>query len=431
MPDLSLLPPSAAIEGDDLRIGGCLLSDLAERFGTPCFVLDEQALRARARAYVDSMASGHPRSAVYFAVKAYPSASVIRILVEEGLGCDVVGGGELRIALAAGADPARILMHGNAKTDDDIRAALDARIRFIVVDGFDDIDRIERLASAPVPVLLRVSPGIDSATHAALATGGATAKFGIPVEQVPEAIARMRASSLTHLQGLHAHIGSQILDLEQFEAEVAALASLGRFGVYDLGGGLGVRYEPDDTAPGIAEYAGRLTAAARRQLWAGAEILVEPGRSLVAPAGLTLYRVVTVKRGGRLHVAVDGGMGDNLEPSLYGQRFSPLVVGRWNEEAMLADLVGRHCESGDVITPDVRLASPRVGDLVAVPVTGAYCFTMANNYNAALRPPVVLCSGGAARVAVRRETYAELMAREVGLPPGRAGLTRLRDAAAG
>ena len=145
MPDLSLLPPSAAIEGDDLRIGGCLLGDLAERFGTPCFVLDEQALRARARAYVDSMASGHPRSAVYFAVKAYPSASVIRILVEEGLGCDVVGGGELRIALAAGADPARILMHGNAKTDDDIRAALDARIRFIVVDGFDDIDRIERL----------------------------------------------------------------------------------------------------------------------------------------------------------------------------------------------------------------------------------------------------------------------------------------------
>ena len=138
-----------------------------------------------------------------------------------------------------------------------------------------------------------------------------------------------------------------------------------------------------------------------------------------------------MKRGGRLHVSVDGGMGDNLEPSLYGQRFSPLVVGRWNEEAMLADLVGRHCESGDVITPDVRLASPRVGDLVAVPVTGAYCFTMANNYNAALRPPVVLCSGGAARVAVRRETYAELMAREVGLPPGRAGLTRLRDAAAG
>jgi len=431
MPDLSLLPPSAVIDGDDLRIGGCLLRDLAGRFGTPCLVLDEQALRARARLYIDSMTSGHPRSAVYFAVKAFPSASVLRVLVDEGLGCDVVGGGEMRIALAAGADPAKVLMHGNAKTDDDIGAALDARIGYIVVDGFDDIDRIERLAGRPAPVLLRVSPGIESATHAALATGGATAKFGIPIEQVPEAIARMRASPLIDLRGLHAHIGSQILDLAQFEAEVAALASLGRFGVYDLGGGLGVRYEPHDAAPGIAEYAARLTAAARCQLGEEADILIEPGRSLVAPAGLTLYRVVTVKRGGRVHVAVDGGMGDNLEPSLYGQRFSPLVVGRWDEEAVLADLVGRHCESGDVITPDVRLASPRVGDVVAVPVTGAYCFTMGNNYNAALRPPVVLCSAGVPRVAVRRETYADLMAREAGLPARPAAVTRLRDPAAG
>jgi len=423
MPDLSLLPPSATIDGDDLRIGGVSLRELAARFGTPAYVFDEDALRGRAREYVRATGSRHPASRVCFAVKALPSASVIRVLVQEGLGCDVVGAGELRIALAAGADPARIVMHGNAKSDDDIRAALAARIGYIVVDGFDDIDRISRLATAPVPVLLRVTPGIDSATHAAMATGGVTSKFGLPPELVPEAIRRMTADPLTDLHGLHAHIGSQILELGQFEAEAAALASLGQFGVYDLGGGLGVRYLPDERAPSIDEYAARLIGAARRHLGTGVELLVEPGRSLVGPAGITLYRVVTRKQAGRTHVAVDGGMGDNLEHSLYGQCFSPLVVGRWDAPRIVADLVGRHCESGDVITPDVELADPQVGDLVVVPVTGAYCFTMANNYNGALRPPVVLCSGGTARLAVRRETPEDLMAREVGLagsvPAGR------------
>lgn len=414
MPDLSLLPPSAVIDGEDLRIGGCLLRELAAEFGTPAYVIDEQALRSRAREYLRAFASRHAKSGICFAAKAYPSASVIRVLAQEGLGCDVVGGGELRIALAAGVDPAKIVMHGNAKSDDDIQAALDARIGYIVVDGFDDIDRIEKLAGGPTPVLLRVSPGIDSATHAALATGGATSKFGVPVEQVPEAIARMRAAATIDLQGLHAHIGSQILNVDQFEAEVAALASLERFGVYDFGGGLGVRYVPQDVAPGIDQYAERVVAAAHRHLGRDIEILMEPGRSLVAPIGLTLYRVVTVKRTGRVHVAVDGGMGDNLEPSLYGQRFTPVVVGRWDAAGELADLVGRHCESGDVITPDVMLASPQIGDLVVVPVTGAYCFTMGNNYNAALRPPVIFCDRGVARLAVRRETHADLIAREVG-----------------
>ena len=419
MPDLSLLPPSATIEGEDLRIGGCLLSDLAQRFGTPAYVIDEGALRARAREYLIALTSRHPRGRVCFAVKAYPSVSMIRVLVSEGLGCDVVGAGELRLALEAGADPANIVMHGNAKSDADIEAALAARIGYIVVDGFDDIDRIERLAGPHtpadegVPVLLRVSPGIESATHAALATGGKESKFGVPVEQVPAAIARMRAVPAIDLRGLHAHIGSQILATEQFEAAVAALASLERFGVYDFGGGLGVRYLPRDVAPSVDEYAGSLVDAAHRHLGADIEILIEPGRSVVAQAGLTLYRVLTVKQAGKLHVAVDGGMGDNLEPSLYGQRFSPFVVGHWDAEPVIADLVGRHCESGDVITPDVPLADPRIGDLVVVPATGAYCFTMSNNYNAALRPPVIYCDNGTARVGVRRETFEDLLAREV------------------
>src|SRR5215472_17924335 len=243
MLDLSLLPPSALIEGDDLRIGGCLLADIADRYGTPAFVIDEQALRSRAAEYTSALTSRHPGGRVCFAVKAYPAVSVIRVLAQSGLGCDVVGVGELRMALAAGADPATIVMHGNAKSDEDIAAALDAAIAAIVVDGFDDIDRITRLASGPAPVLLRVSPGIESATHAALATGGKHSKFGVPAEQVPEAIARMRASGMIDVRGLHAHIGSQITSIDQFEAAVAALAalaSLGRFDVYDFGGGLGV-----------------------------------------------------------------------------------------------------------------------------------------------------------------------------------------------
>jgi len=310
-------------------------------------------------------------------------------------------------------------MHGNAKSDEDIQAALDARIGYIVVDGFDDIDRIERLAQRRTPVLLRVSPGVESvagATHAALATGGKQSKFGVPVEQVPEAIDRMRRIRTVDLRGLHMHIGSQIVGIDQFEAAIEALSSLERFEVYDLGGGLGVRYVPEDVAPSVDEYAERLVRAAHKHLGEDVELLVEPGRSMVARAGLTLYRVVTVKRAGRLYVAVDGGMGDNLEHSLYGQRFAPLVVGRWDAEPAMADLVGRHCESGDVITPNVPLADPRIGDLVVVPSTGAYCFTMANNYNAALRPPVIYCANGAARVGVRRETFDDLLAREMEVP---------------
>jgi diaminopimelate decarboxylase len=416
MPDLSLLPPSAVIDGADLRVGGCSLTDLAAEFGTPAFVIDEQALRGRARAYRDGLSARHPRSRVCFATKSFPSASMISVLASEGLGLDVVGAGELRIALAAGADPAGIVMHGNAKSDEDIQAALDAGIGFIIVDGMDDIERIDRLARHPTPVLLRVSPGIESHTHAALATGGKASKFGVPVEHVPAAIARMQAAPMIEMRGLHAHIGSQITNLQQFEAEVAALATLGAFGVYDLGGGLGVRYEPGDVAPTIDEYLERVVAAVHQHLGRDVELLIEPGRSLVAPVGLTLYRVLTMKQSGRLHVAVDGGMGDNLEYPLYGQRFTPLVVGRWDEPEVLADLVGMHCESGDVVTPEVMLRSPRTGDLVAVPVTGAYCFTMCNNYNGALRPPVIYCSEGRARLGVRRETQEELLAREMSLP---------------
>jgi diaminopimelate decarboxylase len=220
---------------------------------------------------------------------------------------------------------------------------------------------------------------------------------------------------MIRMRGLHAHIGSQIVNLQQFEAEVAALATLGEFEVFDLGGGLGVRYEPGDVAPTIEDYLRVLVDAAHRHLGTDIELMIEPGRSLVAPVGITLYRVLTMKQTGLMHVAVDGGMGDNLEYPLYGQRFAPLVVGRWDEPEVLVDLVGRHCESGDIVTPEVMLRSPQIGDLVVVPVTGAYCFTMVNNYNGALRPPVIYCADGVARLGVRRETPDELLAREMGV----------------
>lgn len=410
--DLSLYPASAALDGRErLLIGGCAVADLAEQYGTPAYLIDEGALRRTARAYVEAFASRHPRSLVLFASKSFPSASVIGVVAEEGCGADTAAAGELGLALAAGADPGRAVFHGNAKTDDDIRAAIDARVRYIVVDNLDDVERIGRLAREPVPVLLRVSPSLDAKTHAAMMTGHDTSKFGIPSDQVAEVIRHIRKEPMLDLRGLHAHVGSQLLDLDQFEAAVRALAEFERFGVYDVGGGLGVRYTSDDNAPSIEEYAQRLVTAVHRHLGADVELLVEPGRSMVARNGITVYRVVTVKRGKQTHMAVDGGMGDNLEVSLYGQAFQPSVIDR-SGPAEVVNLVGRHCESGDEIAHGVEVVAPRVGDLVAVPVTGAYCYTMSNNYNTALRPPVVFCQNGTSRLAVRRETFEDLLRRE-------------------
>ncbi|HET7741669.1 MAG TPA: diaminopimelate decarboxylase, partial [Mycobacterium sp.] len=282
-------------------------------------------------------------------------------------------------------------------------------------DNLDDVERIARIADAPVPVLLRVSPSLDAKTHAAMMTGHDASKFGIPSDQVADVIREIRREPLLDLQGLHAHVGSQLLDLTQFEAAVAALAEFERFGVYDLGGGLGVRYTSDDSAPSVDEYAECLVSAVHHHLGKDVELLVEPGRSMVARNGITVYRVVTVKRGVLTHAAVDGGMGDNLEVSLYGQAFQPSVIDR-SGPAEIVDVVGRHCESGDRIAQQVPVVSPRVGDLITVPTTGAYCYTMSNNYNTALRPPVVFCDNGTSRLAVRRETFDDLLRREQLVP---------------
>jgi diaminopimelate decarboxylase len=408
---LEVLPRTAAADGR-LTIGGCALADLAEVFGTPAFVVDEAGLRATAREYREEFDRRHPGTDVHFASKALPCAPVTRILAEEGLGCDVASAGELAIALAAGFDPAHILLHGNAKSDRDIGDALAAGVGVVVIDGPDDVDRLERLASAPQNVLLRVNPAVPGVTHAAMDTGSPEAKFGVAIEAAPRLIERIAQVDQLHLLGLHVHIGSQLLDLDGFGRAAEAIAALGDFGTYDLGGGLGIRYRPEDDAPSVADYADATVGALHTHLRRDAHLIVEPGRSVVGRSIVTLYSVVTVKRGALTHVAVDGGMGDNLEPMLYGQRFAPFVLDA-DRPAETCELVGHHCESGDVLEHGIELASPQVGDRVVMPVTGAYCYSLSNNYNGARRPPVVICRDGDARLAVRRETMDDLLARSI------------------
>jgi len=408
-----VLPTTAARDGDGrLTIGGCALADLAREFGTPAYVVDEAGLRARAREYLDAFAARHPRTDVHFASKALPCAPVTRILAEEGLGCDVASAGELAIALAAGFDPEHVLLHGNAKSDRDIGAALEAGVGVIVIDGPDDVDRLERFGPARQRVLLRVNPAVPGVTHAAMDTGSPEAKFGVALDVAPALLERIATVPGLELEGLHVHIGSQLLDLDGFGRAAEAIAGLGSFPVYDLGGGLGISYRPQDDAPSVADYAEATVQALRTYLDAEAQLIVEPGRSVVGRSMVTLYSVVTVKRGAVTHAAVDGGMGDNLEPMLYGQRFAPFVLDA-DREAETCELVGQHCESGDVLEHGVQLATPRVGDHVVVPVTGAYCYSLSNNYNGACRPPVVVCRDGDARIAVRRETLDDLLARSV------------------
>ncbi len=413
---LELFAPGTTLAGDELVLGGCRASEIARAVATPVLVMDEAALRERARRYREGLAARWANSRVVWASKSLPCTAIYRTLAEEGLGVDVAGGGELVMALAAGVDPATIVVHGNAKTDAEIDLALDAGVGLIVIDNRDDLARLEARAPRGQRVLVRVRPDVAAATHEAMATGGASSKFGLSLEAAEAVVAALRASRTLVLEGLHVHVGSQITATEPFTRAVEAIGRLGEFSTYDLGGGLGARYTLDTAVPSVEEYLDAVTTAARAVLPAGARLLIEPGRSIVAEAACTLYSVVTVKEGARRPiVAVDGGMGDNLEVSLYGQAFDATLATRVGRGEPVT-LVGRHCESGDELIASVSMRQPAVGDLVAVPVTGAYCLTMANNYNGALRPPIVLVRDGHARVVQRRETYDDLVRRDLDEP---------------
>lgn len=412
---IGLFPPGTQQDADGtLMVGGCRLDAIADQFGTPAIVVDEGALRQRAADYLAAFRSRWPRSDVAFASKSFPCTAVQRVMVSEGLHLDVAGGGEILSAIKAGADPARLVLHGNAKTDEELTLAVGHGVGLVVVDNFDDIDRLERIVPAghEQPCLVRVIPGVEAATHASQATGHAGSKFGLMPADARAAIARIEASPRLRLDGVHTHVGSQLLNVEQLAAAVEPIAALGTFEVYDLGGGLGVRYTYDEHPPSLDDYAEAMVAQARELLPHDSRIIVEPGRSMVATSACTLYRVTTVKRGVITHVAVDGGMGDNLEVSLTGQRFEATIADRVGGGETVS-VVGRHCESGDQLIDAVALREPKVGDLLAVPVTGAYCYTMSNQYNGARRVPVVFAHNGTARLVVRRDTWEDLLSRDV------------------
>jgi diaminopimelate decarboxylase len=423
-----VLPAQARVNASGrLEIGGCDLVELAQQFGTPAYLVDEDDLRARARSFVNELKRRHANADVLFASKAFPCTAVYRLLAQEGLACDVASGGELALATRAGFEASRIYLHGNAKSERELREAIQAGVGHIVLDSFDDFDRLERIAvelglgtaaqGAGQRVLIRVTPDVSGETHHAISTGQADSKFGFSLRQAPEAIARARTTPHLELVGLHAHIGSQLLELEPFRAAIRALAALGEFELYNLGGGLGVSYTAADSAPPISEYIEAIVETAHEFLGADKRLLLEPGRALVANSTVTLYRVETVKRNVSTWVAVDGGMSDNLRPMLYGAAYEALIADRpLAPPTERCHVAGKHCESGDVIARDVDLPDPAPGDILITPATGAYGHALANNYNGVPRPPVVFCRDGAASAVVRRESYEDLAARDCDWP---------------
>jgi diaminopimelate decarboxylase len=431
--DLRLLPATAAVSSDGrLSIGGCDLGELAGRFGTPLFVYDEVHLRARCKEYV---AAFGPDSVAY-AGKAFLCRAMVRLVAEEGLHLDVATGGELHVALAAGFPPARIVFHGNNKSDEELSTALAAGVGRIVADSFSELDRLEALVKAggPIPrVMLRVTPGVEAHTHEYIETGTEDSKFGFPVRpgDAIEAARRVAASPHLELAGLHCHIGSQIHVLQSYAAAAAIVVGLaseieeaagpGAVKELNLGGGLGIAYHDGDEPPTVAEYATVLhraldEALADAGLAHRPALLVEPGRSIAATAGVTLYRVGTIKEiaGVRTYVAVDGGMSDNARPATYGARYEAFLPERATaERPLVATVAGKHCEQGDLLVRNATLpADVAVGDLLCTPATGAYGYAMASNYNKVPRPAIVFVGGGKARPVVRRETLDDLLRLE-------------------
>ena len=413
-------------EPGHLEIGGCDVADLAAEFGTPAYVYAEDDLRARARGYLDAFRAHGGDFEVIYASKAAPVSAIYRLFADAGLAIDVASGGELHMAVRAGCEPARIYLHGNNKTRAELELAIEVGVGHVIVDSFDEIERLDGLLDAPQDVLIRVTPGIRADTHSYIQTGQLDSKFGFGLEDglAARAIEAIRAARNLRLVGLHAHIGSQIFELEPYVKTIEALGALAddtgleadEFRLLNVGGGLGIAYSADDDPPPIASYVDVKVEGVRRVFDPVPKILVEPGRSLVGNGGVTLYEVGTVKEipGVRTYVAVDGGMSDNLRPMLYGARYEALIANRAAEAPDThVTVAGMHCESSDVLIRDAVLAAPQIGDLLVTPATGAYGHSMANNYNGIARPPVIFCKDGDARVVVRRETWEDLVARDV------------------
>jgi len=409
-------------ERGHLEIAGCDVVELADRYGTPAYIYAEDDMRRRAREYVRAFEQRTDAFEVIYASKAFPATAAYRVMRDEGLSVDVASGGELHVALAAGFDPARIHLHGNNKTEAELRYAFDSGVGHLILDSFDEIELADRLLDRPQRALIRVTPGIKPSTHDYVQTGQLDSKFGFGLADrlAERAVERVRQSEHLELVGLHAHIGSQIFELEPYVKAIEVIADLCAAvdlqpELLNVGGGLGIAYLETDEPPSIEDYIDVKVRGVEQVFDPVPRILVEPGRSLVGNAGITAYRVGTVKEipGIRTYVAVDGGMSDNLRPMLYGAHYEAVVADRAAETPdTLATIAGMHCESGDVLVRDVDLAAPTVGDVLVTPATGAYGYAMSNNYNGKARPPVIFCRDGEARVVVRRETLDDLLSRD-------------------
>jgi diaminopimelate decarboxylase len=416
----SLLPDNATIGPDGrLSIAGCDVLDLVDDYGTPLFVYDEDHMRARCRETVAAFGDG-----VAYATKAFLCRAMAALAYDEGMCLDVATDGELYVARVAGVPAERLVLHGNNKSDDELRLAIDEGVGRIVVDSFDELDRLDRLHAdtGAVPrVLLRITPGIEAHTHEYVRTGQDDSKFGFGLSSgaAGQALERARASSSVELVGVHAHIGSQIFEAEFFHRAAEALAPLvNEWGLpeFSIGGGLGVAYVEGEEAPSITEW-GKAVREACAEAGLDARVTAEPGRAIVAAAAITLYTVGTIKElpGIRTYVSVDGGMSDNPRPVLYGsgyETFLPRAVAA--DRPRQVTVVGKHCESGDVLVRDARVPDDlSVGDILATPVTGAYGHSMGSSYNKVRRPAVVFVRDGSARPVIRRETFEDLVRDDV------------------
>ena len=426
-------PATAKITGSGhLEIGGVDCDSLAKNFGTPLYVMDQETLIAHAREYSSAFKTEYPNTLVLYATKALAVRAILALLEKEGLGFDLSSSGEVLTAKKAGANLSKTVLHGNNKLPHELEMAVRERVGWIVVDHLQELEAIHALArkfSRRVPILLRVNPGIEAHTHSFIQTGQVDSKFGLPQVDLERAGKILKTLPNIDFQGIHAHIGSQILDLEGFSALVNRTIEFmeffkGSFGlrsrVINLGGGLGIPYLSKEKSPSISTYVKRLAKALKKRLRGrllGIQLQVEPGRSIVGTAGVSLYRVGVVKRvpGFRTYVSVDGGMADNPRPILYDAKYHAVLANRMNDRGKnKLTVVGRYCESGDYLLKDVILPDPDVGDLLVVPGTGAYTYSMASNYNRVPRPAMVMVSKGKARLIVKRETDEDLQRLDLG-----------------
>lgn len=425
-----VFPDTAAVNAAGrLSLGGCDAVELAEEYGTPLYVLDEAALRARCRRFADAFAARYPNSQAVYAAKAYINPALARIFAEEGLGLDVVSGGELAVARAGAVPLAQVYFHGNNKTPRELAEAVSAGIGRIVVDSFHELDLLEQICASAgdtQDILIRVSPGIDPHTHAYTTTGIIDSKFGFSIQTGDAERAVLQAVAAPHLNllGLHFHLGSPIFELEPYQAAtdlvLRCAAGWREQGLnlqeFSPGGGFAIAYTRDDRPPAPEQYAAAivdtLTATCHELAMEPPRLVIEPGRAIIGPAGVALYRIGAIKDipGIRTYVSVDGGMGDNIRPALYQASYEVLSASRPSAAPdTVVTVAGKYCESGDVLASDILLPAPAAGDIIAIPAAGAYCPSMASNYNLNPRPPIVLARNGRSRLIRRRESYADLM----------------------